>query len=272
VKPNNLLGWLRHLIFTRGVHVSYTQMLRMYHYHRTPFQIILQNIFNILEKYEAKFTFSIVASIAKQELIEAIMNSGHEIASHSLYHVKHKGLSFETQFHYISKSLTVLSNYGADIQGFRAPYNSYDDNTFRCLNKVNITYDAGVRRGESYRKILQPFHVMVDDVESRFVSFPVFDTSDESLDDLPEQIVLKSFIEHINNLPENGLSVLQLHPIRIGQKKYLQFLNKLVSHITTLGFEMPTLTEVVNKKCTKPAICLTGDIDCLSFYDYLKRI
>jgi peptidoglycan/xylan/chitin deacetylase (PgdA/CDA1 family) len=148
-------------------------MLRMYHYHRTPFEIILQNIFNILEKHEAKFTFSIVASIAKQELIETIMNSGHEIASHSLYHVKHKGLSFETQFHYISKSLELLNNYGANIQGFRAPYNSYDNNTFRCLNKVNVTYDAGVRRGESYRKILQPFHLMIDDVESSFVSFPV---------------------------------------------------------------------------------------------------
>ena len=140
------------------------------------------------------------------------------------------------------------------------------------MNKVNVTYDAGVRRGESYRKTLQPFHLMIDDVESSFVSFPVFNISDESLDELPKQIVLKSFIEHINNLPENGLSVLQLHPIRIGQKKYLQFLDKLVSHITTLGFEMPTLTEVVNKKCALPAICLTGDIDCLSFYDYLKRI
>ncbi len=247
-------------------------MLRMYNYHRTPFEIILQNIFNILEKYEAKFTFSIVASIAKQELIETILKSGHEIASHSLYHVKHKGLPFETQLHYISKSLELLSNYGANIQGFRAPYNSYDNNTFRCLNKLNLSYDAGVRRGESYRKILQPFHLMIDDIESSFVSFPVFNISDELLDELPKQIVLKLFIEHINNLPENGLSVLQLHPIRIGQKKYLQFLDKLVSHITTIGFEMPTLTEVVNKKCALPAICLTGDIDCLSFYDYLKRI
>ena len=84
MKPSNLLGWLKHLIFTRGVAVSYVQMLRMYNYHRTPFEIILDNIFNILEKYEAKFTFSIVASIAKQELIETIMNKGHEIASHSL--------------------------------------------------------------------------------------------------------------------------------------------------------------------------------------------
>ena len=247
-------------------------MLRMYNYHRTSFEIILNNIFNILEKYEAKFTFSIVASIAKEELIETIMNKGHEIASHSLYHVKHKGLSFETQFNYISKSLELLNNYGANIQGFRAPYNSYDTNTFKCLNKLNIIYDAGVRKEESYRKILQPFHIMIDDVESRFVSFPVFNISDESLDELPQHIVLKSFIEHIDNLPDNGISVLQLHPIRIGQEKYLQFFNELVSHITTNGFKMPTLTEVLNKKNIMPAICLTGDIDCLSFYDYLKRI
>lgn len=244
----------------------------MYDYHRTPFEIILKNIFNILEKYEAKFTFSIVASIAKQELIENIMKREHEIASHSLYHVKHKGLPFKTQLHYISKSLELLTTYGANIKGFRAPYNSYDINTYRCLNKLNLTYDAGVYRGENLRKFLQPFNIIIDDVESRFVLFPVFNISDESLDELPQQIVLKSFIEHINNLPENSLSVLQLHPIRIGQKKYLSFLEELVSHITTIGYEMPTLTEIVNKKCTSPAICLTGDIDCLSFKDYLTRI
>jgi peptidoglycan/xylan/chitin deacetylase (PgdA/CDA1 family) len=247
-------------------------MFRMYNYHRTPFEIILKNIFSILEKYEAKFTFSIVASIVKQKLIESIMKNGHEIASHSLYHVKHEGLPIETQLHYISKSLDLLSNYGADIKGFRAPYNSYDENTYRCLNKLNFTYDAGVRRGENYRKMFQPFHIMIDDVESKFVSFPVFNISDESLDELPQKILLKSFIEHINNLPDNGLSVLQLHPIRIGQKKYLSFFEELVSHITTIGCEMPTLTEAVNKKCKLPAVCLTGDIDCLSFKDYLKRI
>ena len=139
------------------------------------------------------------------------------------------------------------------------------------MNKLNVIYDAGVRK-ETYRKNLNPFQIMIDDVESRFVSFPVFNISDESLDKLPQHIVLKSFTEHIDNLPDNSMSVLQLHPIRIGQEKYFQFFNELVSHITSKGFKMPTLNEVLNKKNTMPAICLTGDIDCLSFYDYLKRI
>lgn len=226
----------------------------------------------ILDKYNAKFTFAIVASIADGELLQKIVDSRHEIASHSLYHVKHKGLPFNIQLAYIKRSLEILQARGVSVRGFRAPYNSYDLNTFRCLEQLDFSYDAGVRRDECFRGLSRPFRVILDGATSNFLSFPVCHLSDELLDHFSQRTVLKSFLEHIDIVPKDGLCVLQLHPIRIGQPNNLGFLEGLVSHIESQGCSMPTLSEVAEGKAKMPAICLSGDIDCLSFTDYLRRI
>ena len=244
----------------------------MYRYHRTPFPALLHNILDILDRYDAEFTFAVVASIATEDLLLQVGERGHEIASHSLYHVKHKGLPFKTQLTYIKRSLELLQEKGATVRGFRAPYNSYDLNTFRCLDRLGFSYDAGVRREEHFQGLSKPFHLIVDGVESKFVSFPVCHLSDELLDQFSEKTLLKSFIRQIDRVPSDGLSVLQLHPIRIGQPFYLGFLEGLIDYLAGHGYSTPALTEVAEGKAKMPAVCLSGDIDCLSFSDYLKRI
>lgn len=244
----------------------------MYRYHRTPFPILLKNILDVLDRYEAKFTFAVVASIATEDLLLEIGERGHEVASHSLYHVKHKGLPFKTQLSYIKRSLEILQEKGVNVRGFRAPYNSYDLNTFRCLDQLGLSYDAGVRREEHFQGLSKPFHLIVDGVESKFVSFPVCHLSDELLDQFSEKTVLKSFIRQIDKIPDDGLSVLQLHPVRIGQPSYLGFLEDLIGYAASHGYSMPTLTDVIEGRSKMPTVCLSGDIDCLSFSDYLKRL
>ena len=272
MRASNLIYWLGHLSSVRGVHASISQMLRMYRYHRTPFPTLLKNVLDVLERYEAKFTFAVVASIATEDLLLHLRERGHEIASHSLYHVKHNGLTFETQLDYIKRSLDLLRYLGAAVQGFRAPYNSYDAKTFKCLDQLGFLYDAGVRRGADYEGLSKPFHMLVNGVRSRFLSFPVCHLSDELLDRLCQKTVLQSFLRHIDSIPDEGLSVLQLHPVRIGQPAYLKFLEGIVGYVESQGYSMPTLTEVAEGKAEMPAVCLSGDIDCLSFSDYLKRI
>jgi peptidoglycan/xylan/chitin deacetylase (PgdA/CDA1 family) len=272
VKAGNLLAWLKHLSSARGIQASLDQMLRMYFYHRIHFNSILGNILPILDRYDAKFTFAIVASIADGELLQKLVDSRHEIASHSLYHVKHNGLPLDVQLGYIKMSLEILKASGASVRGFRAPYNSYDLNTFRCLEQLGFSYDAGVRRDECFQGLSRPFRVIVDGATSSFLSFPVCHLSDELLDQFSQRTVLKSFLEHIDTVPNDGLCVLQLHPIRIGQPNNLGFLEGLISHIEREGYSMPTLSEVAEGKAKMPAVCLTGDIDCLSFTDYLRRI
>ncbi len=272
MRASNLISWLRHLSSVRGVHASISQMLRMYRYHRTPFPTILKNILDILDRYEARFTFAVVASIATEDLLLEIREREHEIASHSLYHVKHKGLPFKTQLSYAKRSLEILHEKGVNVRGFRAPYNSYDLNTFRCLDQLGFSYDAGVRREEYFQRLSKPFHLTIDGAESKFLSFPVCHLSDELLDRFPEKTVLKAFIAQMDQVPDDGLSVLQLHPIRIGQRFYLGFLESLVEYVASHGYSMPTLTDVIEGRSKMPAVCLSGDIDCLSFLDYLRRI
>ncbi|MBS7622671.1 polysaccharide deacetylase family protein [Candidatus Bathyarchaeota archaeon] len=272
VRAGNLASWLRHLTSVRGFHANISQMLLMYRYHRTPFTTLLRNMLDVLSRYEARFTFAVVASIATGELLDLVRDGGHEIASHSLYHVKHRGLPFKTQMSYIKRSRELLQVKGAAVQGFRAPYNSYDLNTFRCLDELGFTYDAGVRRGEHFQGLSRPFHLIIDGAESRFLSYPVSHLSDELLDKLPGKTVLKLFTREIDEVPDDGVSVLQLHPVRVGQSFFLGFLDSLVDYSACRGFSMPTLTEVAEGKAELPAICLSGDVDCLSFSDYMRRI
>jgi peptidoglycan/xylan/chitin deacetylase (PgdA/CDA1 family) len=272
VRASNLASWLRHLSSVRGLNASISQMLLMYRYHKTPFTTLLRNILEVLSMYEAKFTFAVVASIATEELVDLVSDGGHEIASHSLYHVKHRGLPLKTQLRYIKRSRELLQAKGVAVQGFRAPYNSYDLNTFRCLDKLGFSYDAGVRRGKPFQGLSRPFRLIIDGVRSKFLSYPVSHLSDELLDKLPEKTVLKLFTRQIDGVPDNGLSVLQLHPVRVGQPLFLRFLEGLIDYSASNGCSMPTLTEVAEGKAELPAICLSGDIDCLSFLDYLRRI
>ncbi len=272
MKASNLSAWFRHLSSARGPYASIVQMRRMYQYHRIPFDTILGNIFGVLERYDARFTFTIVASIATEELLQMLRERGHEIASHSLYHVKHSGLPFETQLGYIKRSLELLEAQGSPVRGFRAPYNSYDINTFRCLDRLGLAYDSGVRRGERFHELTKPFHLVIDGVSSKFLSFPVCHLSDEALDQSSKTTVLKLFFNYIDTIPDNGMGVLQLHPVRIGQPRYLEFLERLIGYLASRGYLMPTLIEVAEGKAETPAVCLSGDIDCLSFFDYLRRI
>ena len=272
VRASNLLAWLRHLSSVRGINSTTKQTVRMYRYHRVPFKIILNNILDLLDKYDARFTFTVVSSIANEELVQMILDRGHEIASHSLYHVKHQGLSFETQLGYIRRSIKMLEALGASVHGFRAPYNSYDNNTYACIDELGLWYDAGVRREEYLRSLTKPFNMKIDGKDTRFLSFPVCHLSDELLDRLPQKTVLNSFFEVIDNLGERDMSVLQLHPVRIGQPTYLGFLERLVEHLASQDYSMPTLAEMVERKLSMPTVCLSGDIDCLTFSDYLRRI
>ncbi|MEM4251227.1 MAG: polysaccharide deacetylase family protein [Candidatus Bathyarchaeia archaeon] len=244
----------------------------MYTYHKTPFTTLLRNILDVTSRYEARFTFAVVASIATEKLLDLLSEGGHEVASHSLYHVKHRGLPFKTQLSYIKRSRELLQAKGAAVRGFRAPYNSYDLNTFRCLDELGFSYDAGVRREKAFQGLMRPFHLTINGVRSKFLSYPVSHLSDELLDKLPEKTVLKLFTRQIDEVTSDGLSVLQLHPVRVGQPYYLRFLKGLIEYSASRGFSMPTLTEVAEGKADLPSICLSGDIDCLSFSDYLRRI
>ena len=79
---------------------------------------------------------------------------------------------------------------------------------------------------------------------------------------------------------DHGAIMFDLHPIRIGQPKYIDVLRQVLDYGTKLDGWFPTVTDAVNywrrhgkwKDGASFCCLLTGDIDNFTFMDYSLRL
>ena len=278
------LSWMKHLKVRRGIKVL-AQARTMYNLHRTPFEDLLENILNVLDKYEARFTFPVVASVARQkpELLKKIIDSKSEIAIHGYKHVPLPFLSNENQSRDFRRAIEEYKRLGIPIQGFRAPYNMYNEYTKKIIDELGFLWDAGIGFSPENRERREMFRVQIDGRDSKFICIPLSGWSDDrmvekynySIDEMVK--VLKKTLDEAR--ASNGVVMFDFHPIRIGQSAYLTVLEQLVSYGKTIGGWFPTVTEAVRHRSSHTGwyeheFCclLTGDIDNFYFRDYIKRL
>jgi len=254
--------------------------------HIAPFRTLLRNIFDVMEQYEAKFTFPIVASVALRNpgFIKEILRAGHEVAIHGFNHVMYRYLSEQQQESDIEKATTGFRKLGIPIRGFRAPYNVYTEHTLWVIEKYGFLWDAGIGYNPKYRERTSFFRVSVNSHLSSFTCIPLNKWSDdlmiESYDFKSHEIgeMLKRVIKR--TCEKHGVVMFDLHPIRIGQRQYIDGLKEALAYGTELNGWFPSVTEAVeqwrrNKRWKYNAnfCCLfTGDIDNFAFFDYLQRL
>ena len=260
--------------------------LRMYRFHRTPFEEIIVNMGRILEKHGARYTFPTVASVAgqKPELLRGILESGNELAVHGFRHLRYSLLSEEAQKSDIERAGRTFRRLGLPFTGFRAPYNDYTDMALSVLEAQGFRWDGGFGYREEYRKKADFFRIPMDGRESKIVYIPVCAWTDDTMIDrlglTPAEIskTLKRVLDVAHQ--QRGLVMFDLHPIRIGQPEYIRVLDEIIAHGTDLNAWFPTVTEAVDHRTRHPGwkgdadFCclLTGDIDNFAFLDYLRRI
>jgi len=278
-------GWLKYLWNRRGIRILH-QSIRMAKFHKTPFKAILENIFEVMDEYQAGFTFPIVASVALRnaELMSMIRKSRHEVASHGFKHVNYRYISKRDQELDILRSIWAFKSIKITIRGFRAPYNAYTDYTPKLLEKHNFLWDIGIGYASKYRGLKKFFRIKIDGKESNFLCIPLSQWSDDAMIDryglksFQMVKILKKVIE--KTAEKHGVVMFDLHPIRIGQPKYIDVLREILAYGERLDGWFPTVTEAVNywlshKKWKGDAsFCclLTGDIDNFTFEDYLLRL
>lgn len=261
------------------------QFYRMLKLHNTPFSTILGNIFGALDHYSAKFAFPVVAAVAsmRPELIHDIIDEGHEIASHGYNHIRYTTLSEVGRERDLRASLTVLRGMGVTVNGFRAPYDNYTDDMPSILHRLGMAWDGGLGYRPEHRGSRRFFHQDLGGTESVTTFIPLNVWSDDLMIDRmnmqPEQITKRLLMEVDKAAEQGGVLMFDLHPIRIGQSKYVGCLAALVEHASTLGAWIPTPTEAVKhwkehgkwKGDSTFCLLLTGDIDNWVFADYLRR-
>ncbi|MFW9974941.1 MAG: polysaccharide deacetylase family protein, partial [Candidatus Thorarchaeota archaeon] len=113
--------------------------------HRTSFNTILNNMFGVLDEFDARFAFPTVAAIAKMnpELVKRIEEEGHEVASHGYNHVRYPTISVQARQQDLLLSLQVFKKMGVKISGFRAPYDNYTDDMPELLEQAGLLWDGG---------------------------------------------------------------------------------------------------------------------------------
>jgi peptidoglycan/xylan/chitin deacetylase (PgdA/CDA1 family) len=279
------ISWLKYLTDFRGQKVV-KQALHMFRLHSIPFSELLENMFNVLEPYQAKFTFPVIASVAAEnpELTRSIMRHGHEVAVHGFKHVNYAYITERQQDNDIRYAIDEFKVLKIPVFGFRAPYNVYTEGTPKLVEKHGFLWDIGIGYNPKYRRGNSMFRVQIDDHESGFVCVPLNRWSDDYMTDIRGFSVnqmketLKQVIKGASE--KGGVVMFDLHPIRIGQPKYVEVLDRLVEYGAELNGWFPSVTEAVNywrehrkwKHDAQFCCLLSGDIDNFSFFDYLQRL
>ncbi len=107
-------------------------------------------LLEMLEEHRTKATFFTLGWIAERypQLIDRIVNSGHELASHGYGHERASDLSEVAFYADILRAKQILEDRsGSEILGYRAPSFSIGKNNmwaFDCLEKAGYQYSSSI--------------------------------------------------------------------------------------------------------------------------------
>jgi carbamoyltransferase len=144
-----------------GARHIYEQHGWQYRYPDDPlFESGMKNLLSFLGKNRLRATlFAIADSVndaAHLELLQEAVSQGHEIASHSLTHVKLNALDYSGKRREIGESRKILEKkLNITIKGFRAPNYSIDRQCMELLDEFDYRYDSSVFPTADYQERLQ---------------------------------------------------------------------------------------------------------------------
>ena len=173
-------------------------------------------ILDILERNNARGTFFILGWIAERapEVVKAIQDKGHEIASHGYGHECIYNLSPEAFRQDLLKSKDIIENIsGTKLKGYRAPNFSITDWAIDILEEVGFEYDS------SYFPVLH-------DRYGKFTKFKVENTPLFKLKENFYEVPLSCVHLFGKNLPWSGGGYFRLLPYFIFKKGLKSILSR----------------------------------------------
>lgn len=282
---SSALSWAKHLFIKRGTKVI-LQALKMQRLHRTSSEELFANMFEVLDEYDASFTFPLTmrTGVAHPELTKMLRDSRHEVAIHGYKHLRYEFLPREHQEADLREAIKACRRLGIPVRGFRAPYNRYNEDTKELLAKYHFRWDGGVGylpENRTKQEFFKPD--LRNGEESSYTCFPVNRWSDDLMIDYLNYsgaTIGRMLERQIGKVvPTGGLVTFDLHPIRIGQPEYVVGMAAALDFCRKNDVWAPTVWEGLqywqkNKRWkggAKACCLLTGDVDNYTFWDYLKR-
>jgi len=237
---------------------------------------LIRRINQVLDKYDTKMTYFISTYLIENRPDYHEHFENHDFAPHGHLHLDYTIVGKKAALGDMKNSVLVFKKQNLDPWVFRAPYGltkigNNSEIFFEYEKKLGILYDSSIRAQNP------PPHPVKH--KCGVTSMPFIGITDDYLiDDLKlnnNNEILRRFAETLE-FGKNGVLVYDMHPIRMGQAKYIEIFEGLIKKINQKrNYMLTSLKESFSNFSKKDEdetlVCFTGDIDNLSMIDYFKR-
>ncbi|MDY6789140.1 MAG: polysaccharide deacetylase family protein, partial [Candidatus Nanohaloarchaea archaeon] len=107
----------------------------------------LRDLLEILDRHDQRITFFTVANMCNdhKDILEEIVDRGHEIGSHTMNHKDLTELSGkELEEEVIGSKEKLEEELGVEVKGFRAPMLKHNEEVFSNVKKAGYSYDSSM--------------------------------------------------------------------------------------------------------------------------------
>lgn len=150
-----------------------------WHKYEKRLRIGFDRLMNLLDKHKVKATFYVLAKIIEEhpDIIQEIIDEGHEIGSHTYSHQMIYEMTPESFDKEMEQCVKILQDkFGIPYTGFRAPYFSIDERSWWALDvlkKHGFDYDSSIYPGDNKRTGIEGYPQNIHRLENGMTEVPV---------------------------------------------------------------------------------------------------
>ena len=248
-----------------------------FYFQTTRMEELINNSNTVLEQNNSYMTYFVAAYLFEgyPERVKIFKDSKHIALPHGYKHFNLREVSLSQAIREISKSKQIFERNNLESWCFRAPYatnsisNLGKDMFYQILNEMNFQYSSSEFQENPPWKPIQ----------RRIPEFVIARPSDDLLIDKmgiwDVKLIAKLCIKSILNT-KGSLIIFDMHPIRMGQKKFIPALNAICKFVNNdsnsilIDFKKAIRSYEEDQK--ENFVCITGDIDTWIFFDYFRRL
>ena len=190
-------------------------------------------VLRILARHNVKATFCMVGRTAQSrpDVVKAIQEAGHEIATHGWVHKEYQGMTENDEREDMQKTIDIIQKLtGRKPVGHRTPNWNPSKNTLKLLNEAG----GFIWRGDSLDDDLPYTHVL--SAGERIVELPSAVTLDDydnyAVRGYSSEEVFELWRDEFDVLYEEGkFYCLTMHPFMTGRPAASKTLERIIGHV-----------------------------------------
>ncbi|MFI1386127.1 MULTISPECIES: polysaccharide deacetylase family protein [Embleya] len=199
-------------------------------------RVAVPELLKLLDKHRLRATFFVPGRVAEvwPDRVRDIVAAGHELANHGYSHVSPTKLTREQEERELVRGHEILTSFGAEVTGYRAPSLELTVHTLELLEKHGYNYSTNMMAD------VRPYWHEGTRVLELPTSWPTndsvhwwFDTESWNKKISTSEEVRSIWSEEYYGIKDlGGVCIYTTHPQIIGRPMRLRFLDKYLEFLT----------------------------------------